>query len=639
MRTSENIIVSMTSWKKRITNVLPVVKTLMKQTIQPYKIVLNFCIQDFPHTEKDLPQDLLDYVQVNKNKIEIYWFIENYKAWKKHLHVLEIAGDNDLILCTDDDHLYPEDFIEKMYMSYVHYGKEFPVTLNRVMLVHNMWSFNGPGTLYRKRDFGDYKKFLTYDVLHNCAEDTFIQILFAMNRVACMPMIYEFPEDKDLLFNDNDAFTDPQAIARNGKEEIERLRVWNAKSHDVISNSFEINYYNDKELASKRRYRPNQWAIMSEFHDWLIKKYLEPDAALEFCFEKYDSNFLKPNFSNVPERELCLNRKYEKDRFKLIGERRVIVTLSSWDKRISNVAEVLKTLLNQTFSADYIILNLARPDFNIPNDSYPTLDELGDAFPTELINLLSKEKSVRIHWYNDSSLKSWKKYLYVVNHFSSDDIIITADDDFLYKDTFIETLVKSWNFYGRNFPITPNISSMCQGGYGVCGFGMLFCPKYLYDKTIKNSFNEVVNDTIIHMGPEDNHLLNLFMTNWHIPMPVVGYDYLFSSTDFNQGESNFGTMQFDDKFFENLKQISEESDKIIVEKFAHRPGANGGWRPSYFNFAREAVQNYLNEYKEKHKDAGGILEKVYDSYFEKFKINFGQNTQTGMEKYLFNTKI
>ena len=242
----------MTSWKKRITNVLPVVKTLMNQTIEPYKIVLNFCIQDFPHTEKDLPQNLLDYVQTNKNKIEIYWFIENYKAWKKHLHVLEIAGDNDLILCTDDDHLYPEDFIEKMYMSYVHYGKEFPVTLNRVMLVHNMWSFNGPGTLYRKRDFGDYKKFLTYDVLHNCAEDTFIQILFAMNRVACMPMIYEFPKDKELLFNDNDAFTDPQAIAKNGQEEYEKLREWNKNSHDVIHNSFELNYYNNKEYLQRK---------------------------------------------------------------------------------------------------------------------------------------------------------------------------------------------------------------------------------------------------------------------------------------------------------------------------------------------------------------------------------------------------
>jgi hypothetical protein len=112
MITEENIIVSMTSWNKRITNVPDVLESIIKQTIQPTKILINLCIQDFPNMEEDLPADLLKIVEENDN-IEIYWFIENYKAWKKHLYALDIATDKDIIISVDDDHIYPEDFIEK----------------------------------------------------------------------------------------------------------------------------------------------------------------------------------------------------------------------------------------------------------------------------------------------------------------------------------------------------------------------------------------------------------------------------------------------------------------------------------------------------------------------------------------------
>ena len=106
MRKRERILVTMTSWHKRIGNVEAVVKTLLNQTLPADKIILNFCIQDFPNLEEDFPESLRSLIEEHP-QIETYWYIENYKAWKKHLHVIEIAGDDDLILSTDDDHLYP----------------------------------------------------------------------------------------------------------------------------------------------------------------------------------------------------------------------------------------------------------------------------------------------------------------------------------------------------------------------------------------------------------------------------------------------------------------------------------------------------------------------------------------------------
>ena len=72
MKSLEPIYVSLTSWHKRINNVKPVIETILKQTLQPHKIILNLCIQDFPKMEKDLPQDLLELIDTND--IELYWF-------------------------------------------------------------------------------------------------------------------------------------------------------------------------------------------------------------------------------------------------------------------------------------------------------------------------------------------------------------------------------------------------------------------------------------------------------------------------------------------------------------------------------------------------------------------------------------
>ena len=71
MNVPEKILVTMTSWHKRIDNVAPVVKTLLNQTIKPNKILLNFCTEDFPNMEGDLPSDLLELVKEN-DCIEIY---------------------------------------------------------------------------------------------------------------------------------------------------------------------------------------------------------------------------------------------------------------------------------------------------------------------------------------------------------------------------------------------------------------------------------------------------------------------------------------------------------------------------------------------------------------------------------------
>ena len=75
------IIVSMTSWPKRIKNVSTVINSLLNQNIKPDLIELNLSIEEFPNKEKDLPEDI--NILLSKKYIEINWEEKNTGVFKK----------------------------------------------------------------------------------------------------------------------------------------------------------------------------------------------------------------------------------------------------------------------------------------------------------------------------------------------------------------------------------------------------------------------------------------------------------------------------------------------------------------------------------------------------------------------------
>jgi hypothetical protein len=629
MITEENIIVSMTSWNKRITNVPDVLESIIKQTIQPTKILINLCIQDFPNMEEDLPADLLKIVEENDN-IEIYWFIENYKAWKKHLYALDIATDKDIIISVDDDHIYPEDFIEKMYVSYCYYGKKYPITLNKIMLCHNTWTFNGPATLYRKSDWGDYKKYLTYDVLHNCINDIFITILFAINNVIILPEMFNIPSDADMLYKDNNAYTDKHAAyIHNEDDPMETLRD---TTLDAMEDSLKRCYFKNR----KSSYKPQFWEILHKMMDF----YSKDDKMMEFpcvkyAVEKFSSNFLKPNVYNVDFASLNLDiKRASKD--ELIGKgNKLIITLSSWPRRISNVVPVIKCILYNSIQPDEIVVNLAKSDFGIKDElRYIEVGSL--AFKLnhpeliELFNLMELHNNIYIHWYDDAELKSWKKHIYVINNYSPNDVIICIDDDILYSEVFIETMLKSYKYFNCEFPITSCGTNFCQGGLPFHGSGTLYRPKDFGD------FNSFLNEKIIHLLPEDNHLLNIMFANNVLLMPVIGYNYLFKDKSFNQNDSNFGNNTFDESWWSNYNKMMEESASILKTVCKDHPAMKLGWSPMCYNFSYIVTKNYLEKYKNIHTT--GYAKDVYDSIKNHFDTEFGGTGLTGFDEK-FNSVI
>lgn len=110
----------------------------------------------------------------------------------------------------------------------------------------------------------------------------------------------------------------------------------------------------------------------------------------------------------------------------------VIVSLTSYPARIGTVHFTVKSLLSQTFQPAAVVLWLAREEF--PGGEI--------SLPKELLEL--KSSGLSIQWCHNT--KSYKKLIPALKAYP-DNVIITVDDDIIYKPTWLEQLVASYIQY------------------------------------------------------------------------------------------------------------------------------------------------------------------------------------------------
>ncbi|WP_079682472.1 glycosyltransferase [Macellibacteroides fermentans] len=112
---------------------------------------------------------------------------------------------------------------------------------------------------------------------------------------------------------------------------------------------------------------------------------------------------------------------------------KVVVSLTSFPARISNLWLVINCLLHQTSQPDLIILWLSLKQFE-------GLDDV----PDSLKKLQSDKFQIR---FVDEDYRSHKKYLYVFNEYPNDYVIL-VDDDIIYRPDLLENLI----MYARLYP-------------------------------------------------------------------------------------------------------------------------------------------------------------------------------------------
>lgn len=111
----------------------------------------------------------------------------------------------------------------------------------------------------------------------------------------------------------------------------------------------------------------------------------------------------------------------------------IIISLTSYPARINTIHLCINSLLRQTRPADMLILWLARSQF-------PQKEDL----PLKLRKLESYGLQIRFC----EDIRSYKKIVYSAQEYP-DSIIITADDDVLYPESWLYNLLETYNKFNN----------------------------------------------------------------------------------------------------------------------------------------------------------------------------------------------
>lgn len=164
---NEIIVVSLTTYSKRINNIPAVLDTIFCQTVPPDLIVLNLA-----HDEH-VPQDVQIYI--DSHPIEVNR-VADTKVYKKLIPTLK-KYPNDCIIVIDDDWLYPESMIEDFLTIHQKYS-DFPISGNNYVY-GGVQCHCGCSSLTKAEFFGDGLELIDDEVIRSCPSDDFVYTYFS----------------------------------------------------------------------------------------------------------------------------------------------------------------------------------------------------------------------------------------------------------------------------------------------------------------------------------------------------------------------------------------------------------------------------------------------------------------------------
>lgn len=137
---------------------------------------------------------------------------------------------------------------------------------------------------------------------------------------------------------------------------------------------------------------------------------------------------------------------------------KLIVSLTSYPVRIHVVEQTIESILRQSLKPDAVILWLA--DSQFPNKE--------GSLPKTLVRY--KKHGLQIRWCED--IKSYKKLIPALKEFP-DDIIVTADDDVIYQEDWLEVLYKSYLRNPKSVHCHHMFTYQVASGYNIRGIDIV----------------------------------------------------------------------------------------------------------------------------------------------------------------------
>lgn len=160
---------------------------------------------------------------------------------------------------------------------------------------------------------------------------------------------------------------------------------------------------------------------------------------------------------------------------------KILVSLTTWSKRINSCKPTLDSIINQTVKPDEIEINLSYEQF--PHGMADMPEFLKSMSKKGLVTLYFKDKDQKVY---DKFLPTWKR------HKGEDFIDITVDDDCIYEPEYIEQVVK--NMEGNDFLASQD--DVATAGEWMC-----------YRSTVTDKMIPFLTDQLIEETPLDDHTI------------------------------------------------------------------------------------------------------------------------------------
>lgn len=172
---SERAIISLTSWKARINTCSKTIYSLLKQC-PGFHIVLVLCEEEFPKMMKELPENLMLFVE--NELIELMFVRKNYKSFKKVLFTMDKYRDIPVI-SADDDCIYRFNYAEELYQTYL----KFPNDCIAYRKSKIPFCLCGPATLYPPALYETFiSKFRRHKIVNFQDDGFFANVLKELNK-------------------------------------------------------------------------------------------------------------------------------------------------------------------------------------------------------------------------------------------------------------------------------------------------------------------------------------------------------------------------------------------------------------------------------------------------------------------------
>lgn len=226
---NEPVIISMTSWKKRINSTHIAIESIISQCEKSH-IVLVLSEEEFPLKEKELPVSITRLMELDK--IELLWVYDNTKAFKKVIPTMR-KYKNVPIISADDDLTYTRDYASELYNTFIKDKSVFCVSYRHSKMITPCGAATLYNPLYYDKIISTFnKRFVTL-----LEDDMYMQYIIEKNKLKSKFVGSGFPF-RTINANDENALSKSY---KDGTTALERKNKCFAEYNGTIGAKVVVN--------------------------------------------------------------------------------------------------------------------------------------------------------------------------------------------------------------------------------------------------------------------------------------------------------------------------------------------------------------------------------------------------------------